>query len=136
HGGSSDIDWVGKDPALTINYANLEVSHDFIETMGIEIAAGQTFSKEIAPERQIIFNEAAIEMMELDDPVGEVVKLWGEEKQIVGVTKSFNFESLYEERKPCFFQVYSDLPNTMVRVQAGTETATINQIEKLFHQFS
>ena len=136
HGGLSDIEWEGKDPNLKIHYANLEVSHDFIETLGIEMAAGQTFSKDIAPDQQIIFNEAAIQMMGIRDPVGKVIKLWGEEKQIMGVAKNFNFESLYEEIKPCFFQVYPEMDNTIVKIQAGTEQTTISQIEKLYRQFN
>lgn len=136
HGGLTDINWEGKDPNLIIDYANLEVSYDFIETLGIEIVAGQAFSRNIAPGRQIIFNEAAIQKMGIHDPVGKVIKLWGEEKQIMGVVKNFNFESLYEEIKPCFFQVYPEMSNTIVKIQAGTEQTTLRQIENLYRQFN
>lgn len=136
HGGLTDIEWEGKDPGLVIDYANLEVSYDFIETLGMEIVAGGTFSKDIVPGRQIIFNEAAIQKMGIQDPVGKVIKLWGEEKQIMGVVKNFNFESLYEEIKPCFLQVYPEMSNTIVKIQAGTEQTTIHQIEKLYRQFN
>ncbi len=136
HGGTTDIQWEGKDPNLKVDYANLEVGHDFIETLGIEMASGKSFSRDIKPEHQIIFNEEAIRQMGIKDPIGKVVKLWGEEKTIMGVTKNFNFESLYEEIKPAFFQVYPDMPNTLVRIQGGTEQATLAQLEKLFRQFN
>jgi putative ABC transport system permease protein len=136
HGGLSDIEWEGKDPALTIHYANIEVGYDLIETLGIEMAAGRTFSKDIPPERQIIFNQDAIEKMGISDPVGKVIKLWGKEKQIMGVAKNFHFESLYEEIKPCFFQVTPGVRNIMVKIHAGSEQTTLSQLEKLYHQFS
>jgi putative ABC transport system permease protein len=136
HGGASEMEWEGKDPTLKIQYANLEVGYRFIETVGIEMAAGQTFSRDISPERQIIFNEEAIEKMGIKDPVGKMVKFWGEEKQIVGVTKNFNFESLHEKVKPAFFQVYPESENIMVKAQAGSAKTIIHALEKLYHQFS
>jgi len=54
------------------------------------------------------------------------------ERQIVGVVKDFNFESLYEPVKPCFFQMYPIMPNVMVKIQAGTEEQTIARVRKLF----
>jgi len=136
HGGTTGMEWEGKDPALKIQYANLEVGYDFIETVGIEMEAGRAFSREISPERQIIFNEDAIEKMGIKDPVGKIIKLWGEERQIVGVTKNFNFESLYEEIGPAFFQLYPESRNIMVKIQAGTAQTTIHSLEKLYRHFS
>jgi ABC-type antimicrobial peptide transport system permease subunit len=136
HGGTTGIEWEGSDPTHNIHYANLAVGYDFIETVNIEIAEGRSFSREINPERQIIFNEAAIKEMGIKDPVGKIVKLWGKEKQIVGVTKDFNFESLYEEIEPAFFQASPESKNIMVKVQAGAAQTTIRSLEKLYRQFS
>jgi putative ABC transport system permease protein len=136
HGGTTGIEWEGSDAARNIHYANLAVGYDFIETMNIGMAEGRTFSREISPERQIIFNEAAIEEMGIKDPVGKIVRLWGKEKQIVGVTKNFNFESLYEEIEPAFFQAYPESKNIMVKVHAGSAQTTLRSLEKLYHQFS
>ncbi len=136
HGGTGDVHWEGKDPNFKMGFANLEVGFDFIETLGIEIAEGRAFSRDIAPNRQIIFNEEAIRKMGIEEPVGKTVKLWGEEKQIVGVVRDFNFESLYEDIQPCFLQVIPELPNAIVKIKGGTEQASLEQLEKLFHKFS
>lgn len=136
HGEVSGITWEGKDPDLDFNYANLEVGYDFIETLGIGMAAGQTFSHAIDNEKQIIFNEEAIRQMGIKDPVGKVIKLWGKEREIVGVAKDFNFESLYEDIKPCLFRVYPELPNTLVRIEAGSEQTVLPQLERVFRQLN
>jgi ABC-type antimicrobial peptide transport system permease subunit len=112
------------------------VGFDFIETLGIEVTEGRTFSRDLRPERQIVFNEEAIRRMGIKDPVGKTIQLWGEEKQIVGVVKDFNFESLYSDIKPCFLQVLPELPNAIVKVKAGTEKASLEQLEKLYQRFS
>jgi putative ABC transport system permease protein len=136
HGGTGDVHWEGKDANSKMRFANLEVGFDFIETLGIEMAEGRAFSRDIAPDRQIIFNEDAIRKMEIEEPVGKTVKLWGEEKQIVGVVRDFNFESLYEDIQPCFLQVIPELPNAIVKIKGGTERASLQQLEKLYHKFS
>lgn len=106
----------------------------FIETLGIEIIAGQSFSRNILPKHQIILNEAAVAAMGIEDPVGKKRELWGDEKQIMGVARNSNFESLYENVKPCIIQVSPNSPNVMVKIKAGTEEITISEIKKLFQQ--
>ena len=55
-----------------------------------------------AEGNRIIFNEAAIAFMDLKDPIGKKVKLWGEDREIIGVVKDFNFETFHEPIKPLF----------------------------------
>jgi putative ABC transport system permease protein len=136
HGAISGFEWPGKNPNTDIEFSNLEVGFNFLETMGIAIKQGRNFSKSNNAHNEIIFNETAIREMGLEDPVGETIKFWGMERQIVGVAADFNFESLYNSVKPCFFQVYPVLPNVMVKVKAGTEKQTIGNIEKSFMQFA
>ena len=105
HGSTGGLRWEGRDPDARIEFENLEISYDWIETMGVEMVAGRSFSREFGSDSaKIIFNEAAIAVMGLEDPIGKTVRLWGKKRQIIGVTKNFHFESLYEPVKPCFMQ--------------------------------
>jgi putative ABC transport system permease protein len=74
--------------------------------------------------------------MGLKDPVGKMIKFWGMQRQIIGVAADFNFESLYQPVKPCFFQVFPAMPNVMVKMKAGAEKQTINSIQKAFAAFT
>ena len=63
-----------------------------LETLGIELKEGRTFSKEFGSENsKIIFNEAAINAMGLKDAVGKTVYHWSGNKEIIGVVKNFHF---------------------------------------------
>ena len=73
--------------------------------------------------------------MGLKDPIGKTVEFWGMKKQIVGVVKDFNFESLYQTIKPCFFRMFPVMPNFIVKIKAGTEKQTIGQIQKTYETF-
>ena len=136
HGAISGFEWPGKSPNTDIEFSNLEVGNNYLETSGIAIKAGRNFSKNNNAHNEIIFNETAIKEMGIKDPVGKTIKFWGMERRIVGVAADFNFESLYNPVKPCFFQVYPVMPNVLVRLKAGAEKSTIGIIEKEFKQFA
>ncbi|WP_337042671.1 permease prefix domain 2-containing transporter [Emticicia sp. 17c] len=134
HGGISGFQWPGKDPTRDFDLANLEVGPNFLETMNIKIKEGRNFSKN--PTTEIIFNETAIKQMGLKNPIGKTIKYWDRERQIVGIAEDFNFESLYEGVKPCFFQIYPVMPNVLVRLQAGNEQQTLSRIQQAYAQFN
>ncbi len=136
HGAISGFEWPGKDPHMDIEFANLEVGYNFLETAGIKIKEGRNFSKTSNSHNEIIFNETAIKQMGLKDPVGKTIKFWGMQRQIIGVAADFNFESLYQQVKPCFFQVFPAMPTVMVKLKAGREKQTIAQLEKAFTAFT
>lgn len=136
HGSISNIEWPGKTPGKNIDFSNLEVGFNFMETVGIQLKEGRSFSQNQNAYNEIVFNEAAIKSMGLKDPIGKTIKFWGKERQIVGVVRNFNFESLYETVKPCFFQVYPVMPNVMVKISGGSEKQTIARIEKVFQQYN
>jgi ABC-type antimicrobial peptide transport system permease subunit len=136
HGSISGFEWPGKNPNMDIDFSNLEVGYNFLETAGIKIKEGRNFSKTDNSHNEIIFNETAIKQMGLKDPVGKMIKFWGMQRQIIGVAGDFNFESLYQPVKPCFFQVYPAMPNVMVKISRGAEKQTIDKIQKAFTAFT
>lgn len=136
HGNISDFQWPGKDPNKSIDFNNLEMGYDFIRTAGIKLAEGKDFTKSSLAQKEIIFNQAAIDAMGLKDPVGKTITFWGQPHVIVGVAKNFHFESLYESVKPCFFQEYPVMPNILVRLQPGNEKATLQRIQQVYASFT
>ena len=133
-GGTTGIDWEGKSPDDKTFFSIKWVSYHLIETLGMEIGDGQSFLEDFGSHNQIIFNEEAIESMGLKDPIGKTIKIEGEERQIVGVVKNFHFESLYEEVKPCALLLapIEYAPKVSVKIQAGTERATIDNLQKVY----
>jgi len=138
HGGTGDIEWEGKNSDNKTHFSNLEVGYDLVETMDMKMAEGKPFSEAFGSFHQIIFNEAAIKSMGLKDPVGKNIKIWGEEKRIVGVVKDFHFESLYEKVGPCFLFLIPMVPDTpsriMVRIKGGSEAETLKALEAFHHK--
>jgi putative ABC transport system permease protein len=138
NGGTYGIEWTGKDPNDRTEFERMAVNHGFIEMMGIQVKQGRAFSPEFgADTTKIIFNEAGIRFMNMQDPIGKKVKLWGTEMEIIGVVKDFNFESFHEVVKPLFFYLNPDhAGNIAVKVEAGREREAIAAIEKFYGSFN
>jgi putative ABC transport system permease protein len=138
NGGTYGIEWTGKDPNDRTEFERVSVNYGFIELMGIGMKEGRTFSEDFGDEEsKIIFNEAGIKFMGLEDPVGKKVKLWDKDVEIVGVAKNFNFESFHEVVKPLFFFLnIKNCRNMMVRIKKGTEQETIARVEQFYKEFN
>jgi hypothetical protein len=131
------IDWQEGKQDEEMHFANLQNGYDFIPTLGIQMVEGRNFSRNFSNERyKVIFNEAAIEQMGLKNPLGKKVKVFGQEKEIIGVVKNFHFETLYEEVKPCIIQLEPRVNKIMVKITGGAERETIARLEKLFKEHS
>jgi ABC-type antimicrobial peptide transport system permease subunit len=138
-GGTTDISWPGKDPTVSISFTDLSIGYGFIETAGIKLSAGRSFSREYATDKSaIIVNQAAIDIMGIKDPIGKTVHLWGEDRPIIGVAENFHFQSLHEVIKPCFFvcDETNFASNIMVRVAPGAEATAIQRLSERYKTIS
>lgn len=137
HGGLSGIDWENGDEDEDVGFSNLEVGYNFLETLGVKMLAGRSFSQDYSDDRTgVIFNKAAIERMGIKDPIGKTITLWGDKKTIIGVTDNFHFESLYEDVKPCVIQFEPRSERIMAKIQAGREQEAIAKLQALHTQYS
>ncbi|AYN69386.1 ABC transporter permease [Euzebyella marina] len=139
-GGSSTygIDWAGKPDNLEIDFVFRNVNHNLVQTMNIQMADGDTFSKEMGDlESYLLFNEEAIRLMGLQNPVGKKVRLWGEEKVILGVMKNFHTASVLHSISPVVFRC-SPMGHSlaMVRVKSGEEANTLASMNEVFEKFN
>lgn len=78
----------------------------YIETMGMTLTDGRSFSKDFNDTLSIILNEAALSALGIEgDPLGQRVTLTGGgnnpngnvDHQIVGVIRNYNYRSLHTE---------------------------------------
>lgn len=138
NGGTYGIEWPGKDPEDRTEFERVSVDYGFTELMGIEVKEGRTFSRDFGADwNKIIFNEAAIAFMDLKDPVGKKVKLWGEDREIIGVVKDFHFETFHEQIKPLFmFLNPQNASNMMIKIEKGREQEALAGIEEFSNSFN
>jgi ABC-type antimicrobial peptide transport system permease subunit len=138
HSTTVGLSWKGKAESDLIKFENVTVNHDLMEALGISMKEGRAFSRDFPTDSNaIIFNEAAIKIMKLKNPVGQTVNLWGKDRHIIGVARDFNFMSLHEEVQPLFFKFSSQRTNNViVKIAPGKEAATIDQVSRIYRQFN
>ncbi len=140
-GGQSSttgLAWEGKNPDDIIPFEIVQVNYGLLETLGIEMAAGRTYSSDFSTDStKIIFNEAAIAAMGLENPVGKVINRWGTEVEIVGVAKDFHFQSLHESVKPLFFLLEpKQTDKIMAKIEVGREREAIEQLQAFYQDYN
>jgi len=122
---------------LAIN--NFGVNYGMIETLGLKMASGRSFSKEVsADSAEIILNEAAVAAFGLKDPLGHTMEVFYGDgpRKIVGVVKDFHFQSLHENVKPMALRLTPSYDNAIVtRIKSGTEKETIAAIGLLYAKY-
>jgi putative ABC transport system permease protein len=136
---TSGLQWEGKNPEDDILFENIGANYGLIEALGIEMAEGRAYSEEYGSDTtKIIFNEAAIRVMNMEDPIGKTIRLWDEyDLQIIGVVKDFHFQSLHEQVNPQFFRLSPrNTWNIMIRLEAGKEKETLASLDKFYKDFN
>jgi hypothetical protein len=138
--GDYGLSWPGKDPNESDYVEGFGVGYDFIETMGMQLAGGRSFSRSYGNEQsKIILNESAIKLMRLKDPVGKTIKYFDQDRQIIGVVKDFHFESLHEPVKPCFITLEGQgniWDKIMVKIKGTGQEQTIASIQILYESYN
>jgi len=136
---TSGLSWEGKNPADNILFENVMVNYGLIETLGMEITEGRSFSDEYSTDTtKVIFNEAAIRIMKMKDPIGKMVNLWGEYNlEIIGVVKDFNFQSMHEVVNPLFFRLSpQNTWSVAIRLEAGREKETLAALGDFYSAYN
>ena len=132
------IQWEGKAPDGDYIFQEVRTGSDAIETLGIQVLEGRSFSNQYGRDSSgIIFNEAAIKLMGLNDPIGKTVRHYTGEKQIIGVVNDFHDNSLHEAIKPLFFlYMPAEATYALVKIEAGKERETLALLEGFYKKFN
>jgi ABC-type antimicrobial peptide transport system permease subunit len=137
-GTTTGVNWPGKNDSHNVQFAQISGGYDFIETMQMQLKEGRLFSRSFKTDSEkIIFNEAAIEQMGMKDPIGKVISLWGEDREIIGVVGDFHVDKLYNKVMPVFMKLDNNnfASNIMVRMEPNNTTATIARIQKAYQDY-
>jgi putative ABC transport system permease protein len=139
YGGSSPS-WEGMPPKEVIQFGNIGIDYGMIETLGLQITAGRTFSRDLSSDSaEVILNQAAVDAMGLKNPIGRKINVFGGDgdRKIVGVVKNFHFDSMHEIVKPFALRLVTDYTEaTMVKIKAGKEKTVIDQVRQLYTRYN
>ena len=128
--GLGDVHWEGQENRQ-IRMVETTVDFDYAATFGLRVKNGRFFSREYASDVNDawIVNETAVRAMNMDSPVGKWLKLWDNQRKIVGVVKDFHFESLHNEIMPMAMRVSPFNPWVCIKIKSQDVPRVLKVIE-------
>lgn len=97
------LGWPGKPEELRVMFTTVVTEYDYTKTMGIKILEGRDFSEDFKSDSAaIIVNKAGLDLMNLEDPIGTELPLWGGTRKLIGVVEDVMMGSPFEPVKPMF----------------------------------
>jgi len=134
----------GWDRTDIFTLATFRVSYDFDKAMGLEMASGRFFSREMPTDSSaVIINEAAVRALGLEDPLtNRFVDLTEDGNDggfvpIIGVIKDFHFASMQADIGPMaiYFMPGNYEGHITIRLGDGSKAETIAFLERTWNEF-
>ena len=114
----------------------ISVDHDFIQTVGLRIKAGRNFSGEYPPDQRgaYILNEAAVEMIGWESPVGKQFEIV-DRGEVIGIINNFHFQSLHQKIQPLVLYIYPEnFRYMLVRIRAENISKSLQFLKQKWEE--
>ena len=130
------LGWPGKPEERKVLFSTITAEYDYTKTMGIDVLMGRDFSKEFASDSSaIIVNQAALDLMNLEEPIGTSLDLWGDQRRLIGVVDNVLMGSVYEPVRPMFMILQDWGGYVTIRLKKTNDLqASLRELETIFNK--
>ncbi|MEL6810128.1 MAG: ABC transporter permease [Bacteroidota bacterium] len=137
----SGYTWDGKPEGFQEDLAHTSVHYDFVETLGLKLLEGRSFSRDFATDSTaVILNKTAVDYMGIQNPVGKYIRDSDTEDpftpmKIIGVIDDMIVQSPYTPVKQAMyvFERYGNISYYNVRLNPQNSTSkNLELIENTF----
>lgn len=104
-----------------------------------ELVAGRDFSRDFATDSSaFVINEAAVEYMGLENPIGTIMRGGEHEHRIVGVVKNMITQSPYEPVRQMLFMLHEKRFHNFINIKLNPKSnaqETLAQVETVYKKY-
>jgi len=128
--------------------ARFNVDEDFLDVLGMELAAGRNFDPALGADRDgaVLVTESMVRHFGWEEPLGKWIQqprmeggvMQPNERRVVGVVKDFQTWTLKWERKPIFIyptETVGRFGNVLVKIRPGDVPGTLARLEGVWADF-
>ena len=118
-----------QDPSTIVKMEGLFVDYNFIETMGIKVLKGRSFSEEFGSDlkNSVLINEKAVKDLGIEDPIGKLL----EGRTIIGIVNDFNLHTIRTDIPPLSIWLYDRfIDKAAISYMPGKLDVLLPKIEK------
>ena len=137
---TSDIHWRGKDSEDRRHFNLYFADGNWAEMMGAELVTGRFPNPAIwsTDSTAVLLNETAAQMIGMDDPIGQLMTLWGYEGQVTGIIKDFVLHTPFEKPEPMVIgcEKIGWRSRVHIRLTPGKTAEKITSVETIYKKYS
>lgn len=134
---NSSVRWPGKSEDSNVFFRTVVVDYDFAETMGLTLLEGRFFTKEYNDTANYIVTKHAVDVMGMENPIGQEITQWGNPGKIVGVVDDFHGRSLHEKLDPIVLMCKPEWTRIVfIRMEATKAQEAIAHLGSLFKKYN
>lgn len=133
------LGWPGKPEEQRVIFTTIATEYDYLQTMGIKILEGRDFSDSFKSDTAaIIINKAALDIMQLKDPIGTKLDLWDNKVELIGVVDNVLMGSPYQPIKPMFIVMQPGWVNAMtIRLERTNDLqGSLKKVEAIMKKYN
>ena len=133
------LGWPGKPESQKVIFSTISTEYDYTKTMGIKLLEGRDFSEDFKSDSMaIIVNKAAIDLMQLKNPIGERLDLWGKKRELIGIVDNVLMGSPFQPVKPSFIVLNPDwVSSVTIRLEKTKDiSASLKKVGEVFKKYS
>ena len=128
------VNWPGKGEEERIAFHVIQADRQLLETFQIKLIRGRIPEKQDSLI-QVLVNEEAVKAMNMDEPVGQIIDVWGGKGIIRGVVRDFNHQNLFQKIDPVVIYLNTG-SRGFIAIESGSNMAkTISDIENVFRKY-
>ena len=137
----------GFDSDQSVLMQNFYIDDDFLETMGVELAMGRGFSKEMATDAEsaVLINETAAKRLEWGNPVGKTIYMLIDSQDfskrraltVIGVIKDIHHRSVHHVVEPTLIDFSPDVASRItLKLNSEGIPGTMERIRKKWYEIA
>ncbi len=130
-------DWPGKQEGQRIEFTTIATEYDYTKTLGIRMLQGRDFSPDFPSDTMaLVINQATVDVLNLENPIGVKLKMWEQEFEVIGVTENILMGGTQQPIDPMIMVMSPTWSSTIsVRLKASQDIqATLAGVEEIFRK--
>lgn len=118
---------------------NIWTGFNFVETMGIDITSGRSFSRAVASDNySVLVNETAVRTFGWEDPIGKTFTYTHTPDyppmHVVGVMADFHYHTLHQRIEPLLILFYEGGDTMVARLRGQSLTRGLEILQDQWHE--
>ena len=135
---NNEVKWEGM-PDQRVGFSTIATEYDYTETMGIKMIEGRDFSRDFKSDSMaVIVNQAAVDLMGMEEPLGQKIIYNDQELEIIGVMPNVVMDSPYQPVEAMTLIFDPDWSSTITLRLNKTENLakSITKVETVFKKLN